>query len=195
MLDRVNDVKFYVYLHRRADNGNVFYVGKGQGNRHIVHTSRNTHWKNTSRKYGWFSEIIYRCNNEEIALELEELIILTIGVDNLCNMIISNRGNSGFNHSIESRNKMSISKKGIIPWNKGVRCEYASIRMSGKNNPMYGKKKIHSLEAIEKMRKKNGTLVCDSHTGIFYDSITEASQYICIGRKTNKLKRRLIICN
>lgn len=27
---------YYVYLHRRKDNNEIFYVGKGQGSRHLA---------------------------------------------------------------------------------------------------------------------------------------------------------------
>lgn len=54
--------------------------------------------------------------------------------------------------SIETRKKMS----GKTPWNKGLKMnsetrKKISESMSGKNNPMYGKKREHTPEARKKM--------------------------------------------
>lgn len=38
---------FYVYLHRRRDDGSVFYVGKGSGYRATVMQRRNVLWRAT----------------------------------------------------------------------------------------------------------------------------------------------------
>ena len=191
MLDKVDKNIFYVYLHRKKDNDKIFYVGKGKNNRYRSISGRNLHWKNTVLKHGKYSTIIQSELNEEDALELEEFIIETIGLDNLCNKNYFNGGKSGYNHSLESKQKMSDSKKGNIPWNKGIKCYSSSLRMQGKNNPMHGKIKIHSKEVLDKIRKKNGTLVCDLYTGIFYDSMSEMSISLCIGRKTTEFKKRV----
>ena len=42
----------YVYSHIRPDTGEVFYVGKGSGNRMLHHYDRNQHWKNVANKLG-----------------------------------------------------------------------------------------------------------------------------------------------
>lgn len=191
MSDKVNEDNFYVYLHRKKDNDKIFYVGKGKNKRHKSVSGRNLHWKNTTLKHGWYSTIIQNKLTEEDALELEEFIIEVIGLKNLCNQNYFNGGRSGYTHSLESKQKMSNSKKGHIPWNKGIECIHSSLRMQGQNNPMYGKKKIHKKESIDKIRKANGTLVCDLHTGIFYDSMEEMAITLCIGRKTTEFKKRV----
>lgn len=191
MLDKVNEDNYYVYLHIKKDNDKIFYVGKGKNNRYRSVSGRNLHWQNTSLKHGWYSRIVQSNLLEEDALELEEFIIDIIGLQNLCNRNYFNGGKSGYNHSLESKQKMSNSKKGRIPWNKGIKCNYSSLRMQGENNPMYGKRKIHSKEALDKLRKSNGTLVCDLYTGIFYDSMSEMSIALCIGRKTTEFKKRV----
>lgn len=193
MLVKEEKDNFYVYLHRKKDNDSIFYVGKGKDKRYKSISGRNSHWNNTVLKHGWYSTIVQNKLNEEDALELEEFIIDVIGLRNLCNKNYFNGGRSGYKHSIESKEKMSNSKKGCTPWNKGIKCEYSSLRMQGRNNPMYGKKKIHRKEAIDKLRKANGTLVCDLYTGIFYDSMNEMSIALCIGRKTTEFKKRACI--
>jgi hypothetical protein len=184
---------FYVYLHRKKSDDKIFYVGKGKGNRYRSKSGRNLHWKNTVKKYGYYSNIIQDSLSEIDSLELEEFLINLIGLENLCNKNYFNGGKSGFKHTLESKEKMSKAKKGHIPWNKGIKCNDSSLRMQGENNPMYGKKVTHAKEVLDKLRRANGTLVCDLYTGIFYDSITEMSNTLCIGRKTNELKKRCFI--
>jgi hypothetical protein len=190
MLAKEDSNIFYVYLHRKKDNDKIFYVGKGKGSRHRCTSGRNQHWKNTGKKHGWYSTIVQESLSEEDSLELEEFIIVTLGLENLCNKNYFNGGRSGFQHSLESRKIMSSKKKGGVPWNKGLKSETSSVRMKGENNPMYGKKVIHTLDTRLTLRKKNGTLVCDLATGIFYDSMVEMSESIGIGRKTKEFKNR-----
>jgi len=192
MLDKVEEDKYYVYLHRKNTNNKIFYVGKGKNKRHLSKSGRNLHWKNTVLKHGYYSTIVLDCLQEEDALELEEFLIQEIGLEQLCNKNYFNGGKSGFNHTTEAKEKMSILKKGSIPWNKGILCPQTSTRMKGINNPMFGKNKIHSKEALSKLRKANGTLVCDGYTGIFYDSLNEMSLALNIGRKTANFKKRVI---
>lgn len=194
MLDKVDNNIFYVYVHRKNSDGKIFYIGKGKNKRHKSISGRNQHWKNTALKHGWYANIVQSKLSEEDSLELEEFMIETIGLDNICNKNYFNGGKSGFKHTEESKEKMSKSKKGILPWNKGLKLTEYSLRMTGENNPMFGKKVKHSKETISILRKKNGALVCDLLTGIFYDSMTEMAFALNIGRKTNSFKQRAYIC-
>lgn len=191
MQDKEGVDNYYVYVHRKKDNGCIFYVGKGKLKRYKSLSGRNAHWINTSKKHGWISVIVKNNLCEDESLELEELIINTIGIDNLCNKNYFNGGKSGYKHSLESRKKMSNSKKGNVPWNKGMKNPISSLRMQGKNNPMYGKKVVHTPDTLYKLRKKNGTCVCDLKTGIFYDSMNEMAYSLCIGRKSSEFKIRV----
>ena len=49
---------FYVYVHKKKTNGEVFYVGKGSGKRAWSAFGRNSMWKRTADKYGWLVEIV-----------------------------------------------------------------------------------------------------------------------------------------
>jgi hypothetical protein len=195
MQNKVDNSNYYVYVHKKKNSDIIFYVGKGKLNRHKSLSGRNLHWKNTAKKNGWYSVIVKNNLVEEEALELEEFMIETIGLENLCNKNYFNGGKSGFLHTIESKEKMSIAKKGKPSWNKGKTCIETSIRMQGQNNPMYGKTNNHTEEVRQKLREKNGTIVCDLQTGIFFNSITEAGERLNIGRKTIRLRNRIHICS
>lgn len=190
MLDKDQKDKYYVYVHRKKDNYQIFYVGKGKDKRYLSKSGRNLHWKNTVLKHDYYAVKIQEFLSEAEALELEEFLIQEIGLSNLCNKNYFNGGQSGYTHSENSKLKMSMSKKGHIPWNKGKTCLKSSIRMKGINNPMFGKKKIHSKKTIQYLIKKNGTPTCDLFTGIFYDSLNDMSRALNIGRKTKEFKNR-----
>lgn len=99
---------YYVYTH--SINGNVFYVGKGRGNRSHQTRSRNRHWHNVVSKYGQPTIQIVKDNLTDVeSYDLEKKLISEYGIDNLTN----------------------ISEGGPL---------YGSTYdKSGKNNPMFGK--------------------------------------------------------
>jgi hypothetical protein len=92
-------VSFYVYLHRRADTGMPFYVGKGKGDRASRHTSRNPHWLNIVAKVGDpVIEFVAAGIDEELALlvEVEQISkFRRMGV-RLSNITDGGEGASGF---------------------------------------------------------------------------------------------------
>lgn len=101
--------KYYVYLHKRADNGSVFYVGKGSGNRAYESKYRNTHWQRVVAKYGFTVEIYRSGMAETESLELEKQLIQKYGRDNLTNM--TDGGEGATNPSLELRQKHSEAMK------------------------------------------------------------------------------------
>lgn len=64
----------------------------------------------------------------------------------------------GKKHRVDSKEKMSRSKKGKIPWNAGLQLsdehkQKISVSNKGENNFMFGK--LHSSEAKKKISEKN----------------------------------------
>lgn len=127
---------FYVYEHIRLDDMTCFYVGKGTGRR-CNQLSRNEHHDRISKKYGHAVVIIADNLTEEEAFEIERETIedyvfnLGYGIDiigynnekdeigHLTNNTFGGDGTSGRRHTEEEKLNQSI-------------------RMTGKNNPMYG---------------------------------------------------------
>jgi hypothetical protein len=71
--------KFYVYGHINPQTGEVFYIGKGSGNRKDSKYKRSIWWNNYVNKYG-FESIIFEENlTEKDALEIEKYWIDRIG--------------------------------------------------------------------------------------------------------------------
>lgn len=127
---------FYVYLHKRATDGSIFYVGKGTGDRawHKSSYSRGDGWwRNISIKNGVIVEICQDDMTEGDAFLLEMWLIAKlrhVGVV-LCNLTDGGEGASGAVRSKETKQRLRESK-------------------TGKLNPMYGKR--HTEETSSKMR-------------------------------------------
>lgn len=105
---------FYVYLHRKETNKEIFYVGKGSGKRYTSVSSRSNFWKNIVKKYGLLIEVVDSNLPEDQAFELEMFLIEFIGCDNLCNLTKGGEGVSGLKHTASSIEKMSNSKRGKV---------------------------------------------------------------------------------
>jgi len=115
-----------VYRHTKQDNSLPFYIGIGRDeSRAYDFKKRSTWWKKTYDKHGVSVEVLASGLNYNDACELEMFLISEYGrIDNgsgcLVNMTDGGEGSNGFKHSKESRQKMSDSLQGNIPWNKGI---------------------------------------------------------------------------
>lgn len=125
---------FYIYAHIKIEDGEIFYIGKGCGNRAGKTTKRSSFWNNIVNKYEYDILLIEEHLSNEEALIREQYYIKLFGRRDLGLGTLVNHTDGGegcINISEEHRNKLSISS-------------------SGTNNPFYGKK--HSEEALDKIR-------------------------------------------
>ncbi|MBW3099284.1 hypothetical protein, partial [Pseudohoeflea coraliihabitans] len=76
---------FYVYVHRRRDNGQLFYVGKGRGRRKSQAFGRTKEWcAVVDAAHGFTAEILKDGLTDEEARQLEaETIAAHEGVVNV----------------------------------------------------------------------------------------------------------------
>lgn len=91
---------YYVYIHRKADTKEVFYVGKGHGNRAFTKVNRSALWQNVVNKHGYIVEFIEVGLQEWAAFELEVDYIAyygrrDTGHGNLVNFTDGGEGTSG----------------------------------------------------------------------------------------------------
>lgn len=108
---------YYVYLHRRATDNKVFYVGKGKGKRAFQTNGRNDRWNKTYKKHGRVVEIVFEDLSQQEAFDIEIDTITEMRYhygETLCNMTNGGDGLSGFKHSRETKEKISISLVGKI---------------------------------------------------------------------------------
>lgn len=94
---------FHVYVHRRATDGSVFYVGKGQKRRPYYKRDRNPHWHRTFDKHGLVVEIVLSTHDEREAFQRERELIAHYGRENLCNLTDGGEGASGVTLSPEHK--------------------------------------------------------------------------------------------
>lgn len=95
---------FYTYLHRRADAGSVFYVGKGKGDRAYNRHGRGRSW-NSAAISGFTVSLLAYWPTEEEAFEHEKFLIACfrdLGAP-LCNKTDGGEGSSGHVHTEETR--------------------------------------------------------------------------------------------
>lgn len=104
---------FYVYVHRRATDGTVFYVGKGRKYRAFDRCKRNVKWYAVETECGFTVEIIRSEMREFDALKYEAELIAHYGRDNLCNLSTGG-GACGYEVSDEQRQKTSERFKNIV---------------------------------------------------------------------------------
>lgn len=102
---------FYVYIHCRASDGRVFYVGKGSGQRAYVSQGRNRYWLNIVKKHGFAVSIIQDGMQEWWAHELECELIALYGRETLCNLTDGGEGISGLKRTFSDAHKAKISAK------------------------------------------------------------------------------------
>jgi hypothetical protein len=110
---------FYVYLHKKKYNGEVFYVGKGTKNRAYEKKSRSKFWHKVVNKYEYIVEIVEYGLQEWYAHELEcnliglygrrdrgygTLVNLTDGGDGFSGLIITEERRKAISERVSGRN-------------------------------------------------------------------------------------------
>jgi hypothetical protein len=140
---------FYVYEHIRNDTNAIFYVGKGKGNRAYTKRDRNEHWHNIVNKVGFTARFVAQDLNEELAYLCEEeridqLTRLGIKLANICP---GGKGvGSGEKHPMYGKPHPQ----------KGIKRPEVAIKVSGKNNGMWGK--ISPMRGTPKPKGKDSPL-------------------------------------
>ena len=197
---------YYVYVHRKASDGKVFYVGKGTAGRAWQSGyKRNEHWNRIVEKHGFTVDLVETGYENWYAQEREIELIAFYGIENLCNMTEGGEnGGAGRKWSVESRAKLSASKKGKP--NPGISGDKSHMKtaeskamfsamfkgrampwMTGENNPAYkienriatsirckGKKRPDITGANHKGAKK---VLC-IETGVVFDCLKDAEKWL-----------------
>lgn len=178
MADSNSTSSFYVYLHLRATDGRVFYVGKGSKNRAFSKGGRSIFWKKIVKKHSYTVDIVQNNLQEWYAFELEKELIAYYGRENLCNLTDGGDGGlAGFKKSQESKQKHSNAMKGIKNPNFGM-----SEKFSGIKNPMFGKKhsEVRNKLVSEKLKGRKTanakTTICSN--GMIFESTRKASFWL-----------------
>jgi len=157
MAEQILPQSFYVYAHRKASTNEIFYIGKGRGNRAWRKDGRGTYWYRVVKKHGLKIDILMDGLQEWAAFEFERDFISLygrkdMGYGELINLTCGGDGVSGLLTSQETKNKIRQALSGR------PRNPQASA-MSALSNT--GKKR--TKEAREKMSKaQKGKAIPDS---------------------------------
>lgn len=89
---------FYVYIHKTADTGKIFYVGKGCRKRAYSKHRRNIFWERVVKKHGLVVDIVLDGLTECEALcnEIELIAKLIADGNKLTNLTTGGEGTSGY---------------------------------------------------------------------------------------------------
>jgi hypothetical protein len=154
-----------VYIHKRKDTGDVFYVGIGRSERRAyVIQHRSEWWKRIVKKYGYIVEILLSdISWDEACVKEKELINFhgraNLGNGTLCNLTDGGEGTINVIVSDKTRQKMSISQIGKHRSTKGT---HRSERIINK---------IHDRNAIEAL-KNNGNFISKYYKKLFFSDGT-----------------------
>lgn len=86
---------YFVYLHRKATDGTVFYVGKGSRDRYKQTDRSNIHWQHTALKHGVLVDIVMDNLQEWYAYELESELVHLYGRSDLGYGTLVNHSDGG----------------------------------------------------------------------------------------------------
>ena len=113
-----------VYLHKRNDTNEVFYVGIGKTKRRAYRKDkRNPHWTNIVEKFGYTVDLLVSNTPWEDACKIEKLLIekygrKDLGIGPLVNMTDGGDGqlgnapwNKGIEQLEETKNKISLFQR------------------------------------------------------------------------------------
>lgn len=161
----------YVYIHKRLDTGQPFYVGKGSGNRATSKKDRNLFWQQIVAKAGYESIIIQSSLTHKQALNAEKFTIAALRkVYHLANLTDGGDGGNGLkgsNHPLygkprnsETRRKISEALQGVSAGGKAKKgIALTDAHKQAISNGLKGKPKsaehVASVSAANRATTKN----------------------------------------
>ena len=140
----LNELKYYVYLYSDPVTGEIFYVGKGKGNRVFAHLddtgeSEKVEYIRKLRAQGYEPKIeilIHGLEDEKTALRVESSVIDLIGIENLTNKQSGYKSSTFGRMSLSQlisayeKKKVDITEPGIlIRINKAFRYSMSDVEL------------------------------------------------------------------
>ena len=186
----------YVYQHIRLDTNKIFYIGIGSdegGNYYRAKrkSGRSKFWNNIINKTDYRIEIISDNISWEEAKELEKITILKIGRDNLCNLTDGGDGVIGWMPEKSTRERWSEQRRGKTYWAGKKHSEETKIKISdsrmGKSPANKGipltneqRKKISESKKGKPSNQRKRVLCIE--TNQIFNSCEEAAEVLKINR-------------
>ena len=188
---------FYVYTHRKATTGEIFYVGKGHGRRAWLRTDRSAHWRNIVTKHGLTVEIVADGLQEWYAFELEcDLIALhgrrDQGNGPLVNWTDGGEGASG--RPVSEVTRAAIRAKATGKKITSAMRKILSTAHIGKTHTLETKAKISASNYARPRKTFTGRskVAVVRSDGVQFES-TQAAEYWCIANVNAKASKSNIV--
>ena len=146
------EAKYYVYEWFIEETNEIFYVGKGTGNRVTSMKNRNNYFKNIRKKYKCNYRILKYFQNENDAYNYElkrGIELKEIGQAKACYVL----GNfkKFIDDSVLEKMKKTSFKKDRTPWNKGK-------KMSDEYKQKCRERVLGTKQSEETRRKRSNSL-------------------------------------
>lgn len=154
------DNDYYVYIHKKLNTDDIFYVGLGKGRRAYNKNARSRWWKNIVNKYGLTIEITSENISFKEAAEIEKYLIkyygrLDLGTGCLVNLTDGGEGSNGRVYFVTEKTR-------------------EKMRNSGGSRKGFKLSEEHKL----KLGISKGFKIINKDTNIIYHSISEASRVL-----------------
>lgn len=206
-------MEYYTYLHSRADDGKVFYIGKGKERRAWAKNKRSLYWQRVVAKHGLKVDVLAYWPDELQAHEHERLLIACfrdLGYE-LANMTDGGEGSSGWRHDPATVEKIKASNRGrkrtpeAVANSRAARAKWleqdihkywtperrqeASKAVSGERHPNFGKRFSEGLRAKLSAAHKGHLNMGRSvpvqclDTGEVFPSSSEAARHLQVSGK------------
>lgn len=148
------DKQFYVYVHMKATDDSVFYVGKGCKYRYTTKQGRNEYWHRIVAKHGFVAEIVKSelSFEEANAYEIELIKQLRDQGCVLCNMTDGGEGCLGVKKTPEQKAAISAKNKGK------KRSDEAKAKMLGNKNAVGAKRSAETRAKMSASKKGSNNL-------------------------------------
>jgi len=202
--------RYYVYIHKKADTGEVFYVGKGtvrkrrksvDYERANCASKRNGYWANTVNKHGLVVEIVASFISDKDSQRFEIKLIAEYGRDKLVNMTNGGDGSAGLVYSNELRKKRSVAaqRPRSEKWIQSIRKARKNggnggiVKLGDKLPDSWRKNISNAVKGENNSQYGKVTAIArkviNTETGNEFDSVTAAAESVGIKMKTlyNKL--------
>ena len=175
-------MKFYVYIHRRASDGKVFYVGKGHSKRAFA-KDRNRFWQNTFEKHGLKVEVLEHFESELEAFKREIELIAKFKADGhpLANLTDGGEGASNPAPQVKAKRSASLKKTLSSPEQKLRLSNQSKLRHSlpgakeldaARANDLWSQEEFRAKMSAAKMGNRNAC----GNTNLLGYKFSEASK-------------------
>lgn len=187
----VKPANFYVYLHKKKTNSEIFNVGMGSGYRGWSSHKRNPKWTNIAMKHGVVIDVVQEGMSKDQAFLLEMWLIAKFRHEgaNLANLTDGGDGANGVEQALESNIKRRDTSGG-----RAVFCSNGKMFHTASEAGRWLVSEGHS-----KGSPGGVSMACRGLTGTYlgfrwsYDGFPEPPDYTVNEARTKRIMERLAV--